>query len=403
MTIYSHSRLSAYENCPLQYKLRYLEKPDIVKYQGIEAFVGTCFHETMEKLYGDLKFAKINTLEELYSYYEAIWDKSYSEDILIVKQDRTCDDYKQMGLKCISSYYNRYYPFDQSRTLGIETKIEIDLDGTGRYRVQGYIDRLSQDDKGVYEIHDYKTSGSIPSQKKLDNDRQLALYHEGLNQNWNDVKEVKLIWHYVVFDKTMTSARCEKELEKLKKDTISLINEIENAEEFLPCESSLCNWCDYVSVCPLKKHSVKVEALAVNEFLQEEGVDLVNTLDQIETEKRILKNKIKEIDLRADNVKAALINYAEKENIVSVVGRDKQVKISTKVKVDIPKKNSDQWYMLEKKLDAFGELKKFTTLDANAVKKAIKQNDFSEEQLYELKEFYIQEEQKQISLSKIKK
>ena len=54
MAVYSHSRLECYENCPLQYKLRYLDRIKAER-DSIEAFLGSRFHEVMEKLYADLK------------------------------------------------------------------------------------------------------------------------------------------------------------------------------------------------------------------------------------------------------------------------------------------------------------------------------------------------------------
>lgn len=403
MTIYSHSRLAAYETCPLQYKFRYIQKPDIVKQQGIEAFVGTRFHETMEKLYGDLKFNQLNKKEDLFAYYDQIWQENYTEDILIVSKERTFRDYQNMGRHCIDSYYDRYYPFNQSRTLGIETKIEINLDDAGKYRVQGYIDRLTQDNEGVYEIHDYKTSGTLPTQKKLDSDRQLALYHEGLRQNFSDVEEVRLIWHYVVFDKSMVSGRSISQLERLKKETITLIDKIEETEEFLPCESALCNWCDYISICPLKKHQCAVSKLPVNKFSNEEGVKLVNILDEFESEKKVLKNHIATIEKEVSLVKEALLQYAEKENIQVVVGRDKQVKISNKIKIEIPKKGTKAWGLLEEKLKKINKLENLKMLDTSALKKAIKDNLFTPEQLSEIEGVYTCCEQKHLSLSKLKK
>ncbi|WRQ72956.1 MAG: PD-(D/E)XK nuclease family protein [Methanosarcinales archaeon Met12] len=61
MTVYSHSRLSTYENCPLQYKHNHIDKirlePEIT---GIEAFMGIRVHEALEKLYRDLNVSKEN-------------------------------------------------------------------------------------------------------------------------------------------------------------------------------------------------------------------------------------------------------------------------------------------------------------------------------------------------------
>ena len=36
----------------------------------------------------------------------------------------------------------------------------IDLDGSGTYKVQGYLDRIMEQDDGCYAIHDYKTGGN---------------------------------------------------------------------------------------------------------------------------------------------------------------------------------------------------------------------------------------------------
>jgi len=52
------------------------------------------------------------------------------------------------------------------------------------YVIRGFIDRLGYCGNGVYEIHDYKTSGFLPSQDKLDADRQLALYQIGIKEQF---------------------------------------------------------------------------------------------------------------------------------------------------------------------------------------------------------------------------
>ena len=61
MKIYSHSMVSTYENCPHQFKLKYIEKPEIEKIDGIEAFLGKRVHETLEKLHKELILSKQNS------------------------------------------------------------------------------------------------------------------------------------------------------------------------------------------------------------------------------------------------------------------------------------------------------------------------------------------------------
>ena len=50
--VYSHSRISTFETCPLKFKLRYLDKIEPLR-GNIEAFMGSRVHDTLEKLYRD--------------------------------------------------------------------------------------------------------------------------------------------------------------------------------------------------------------------------------------------------------------------------------------------------------------------------------------------------------------
>lgn len=74
--IYSHSKLGTYENCPWKYKLSYIDKLEKPEVEGIEAFVGSRVHDVLEKCYRDLKFTKVNSMDELLAYYNEIWDKN---------------------------------------------------------------------------------------------------------------------------------------------------------------------------------------------------------------------------------------------------------------------------------------------------------------------------------------
>ena len=78
LAIYSHSKLSTFENCKYKYKLRYVDgiKPEFKA--TIETFMGSRVHETLEKLYKDLKFMKENSLEDLIKYLNDRWEREWS-------------------------------------------------------------------------------------------------------------------------------------------------------------------------------------------------------------------------------------------------------------------------------------------------------------------------------------
>jgi hypothetical protein len=103
MRIYSHSSLGSFENCPRQYWYQYIGKPPVERVDTIEAFLGTCVHETLEALYrlrlrGRL-LSQDGTLEE----FEAIWAKSWSDTIRIVSEELNAEDYKRAGREVLDS------------------------------------------------------------------------------------------------------------------------------------------------------------------------------------------------------------------------------------------------------------------------------------------------------------
>ena len=399
MTIYSNSRLSCFETCPLQYKLAYIDRIDREK-ESIEAFLGSRFHETMELLYRDLK-CKAHTLKELTDYFDSQWDKEWSDEITIIKKGRTKEDYRNLGRRFVEDYYKRYQPFNQGRVLGLEKEIFIDLKGDGKYKLRGFIDRLVQLEDGTYEIHDYKTSGSLPAQKYLDEDRQLALYQIAIENTWNDVKNTRLVWHYVAFDKEMSSQRTKGQLEELKKGTAILIDLIEATKEFLPTESGLCDWCAYPDLCPRKKHLYKVDSLPVNEYLKDDGVKLTNTFAKLVAEKKDQQKKIDSIDEEIDKLKEAVIKYAKKEGIEVIKGSDNKLKINEKQKVSSPPKGSPERKELEKALRDINKWDEVCDLDPYALEKAISEAKWDKKITDKIKKFLLIEVKTSVTLSKL--
>ena len=112
----------------------------------------------------------------------------------------------------------------------------------------GIIDRLSMANE-IFEVRDYKTGEHLPSQESADIDRQLALYSIAVKQHFPNAEEIKLIWHYLAFNKEIQSKRSNREIANLKEKTINLIKKIESTNEFKPKVSMLCKWCEYSNMC----------------------------------------------------------------------------------------------------------------------------------------------------------
>ena len=266
--IYSHSRLSTFEQCPLKFKFKYIDKiiPEIET--TIEIHLGKTVHDTLEWLYTQVQNNKLPTIDETIVYYAEKWAETYTPKIIIVKKDLTSKNYFDKGIQFLLGYYTQHQPFDDN-TLEVEKKIEIDLDEEGEYKIQGFIDRLVHDLKtGEYEIHDYKTANYLPKQEKFETDRQLALYSIAIKESFGHDKEVCLIWHYLAHNQKICSRRTNQQLNQLKKDTLALIKKIEATTKFPPYISRLCDWCGYKNICSvwggeLTKQEKKKEVLDI--------------------------------------------------------------------------------------------------------------------------------------------
>jgi len=394
MTIYSHSQLSTYEGCPLKYKLSYKDKikRDI---EGIEAFLGSMVHETLKKCYDDAKYTKINPLDDILGYYDSIWDKNWHDSIIITKKDLTKDNYRALGKKMIGSYYSRHCPFDSDITMATEMMVNFSLDDARKYNLVGYIDRLSRTKEGIYRIHDYKTSAHLPTQAEADIDRQLGLYQIGVQKKWTDVANVKLVWHYLAFDKDLISSRSQEQLSKLKQDNMELIDEIEATEDFLPKESALCNWCEYPDLCPRRKHFIFVESLPVNEYLKETGVVLVNKYVE-------LKEKASEIDDEIDKVKEAILEYAKKESVDVIRGSGRKVTVKFDEKLKFPGKNEKDRKKLDILIIGAGKWMEVSQLDTTSLTRSIEKGLWDKELIGQVMKFGRIEETSSISVSKLK-
>ncbi|HQC10885.1 MAG TPA: PD-(D/E)XK nuclease family protein [Smithellaceae bacterium] len=395
MPVFSNSRLGAYEQCPLKYKYQYIDKIKVEEAKTVEAFMGSCVHETLEKLYRDLKLQKRNTQEDLLKFYNDLWAKNWSDDIKIVRKEYTADNYRKTGEKCIADYYNKYAPFKE-RVLGIETEEYVNLDPEGEFKWNVRMDRLDYAGDGKYEIHDYKTAGYLPKQEQADEDRQLALYSLWVKENFRDAENVELVWHYLAFDREVRSERTAEQLENLREETLQAVKKVVSAKEFPANESNLCNWCEYKNICPKWAHLFKVEALPPKEFKEEDGVRLVDAL-------AVLSEQKKELDTQIEAVKDDLIAYARNLGVEVVFGSNKKATVSIRKDIAFPAKNTEEREALIQLLKAEGLWGEVEDLDIFALKKIVQSREWDEDVLNKLVKYQEEKTSATVRLGKLNK
>lgn len=330
--------MCSFENCKYKYKLHYVDgiKPEFKA--TIETFMGSRVHETLEKLYKDLKFQKENSLEDLIKYLNDRWEREWAENIIINKKEYTKENYKKMAEKFIIDYYNHHKPFNDITIIGLETEDKLKLSNGSSYHIR--IDKFGYKDN-VYYVCDYKTNSSMKDQDEADEDRQLAMYALWVNKKFKDAKKVVLKWHMLAFDKDVTSERTPKELEKLEKETIDLIKEIEKCKDFPTNVTGLCNYCEYQTMCPAFKHKAETEQKTLKEFKEDYGVKLVDKLATLKEQYKITENEI-------DETQKQLIEFAVQKELEIVYGSNKKAKVTECFKLKYPEDKTKIIKLLKK-------------------------------------------------------
>ncbi|HDS59950.1 MAG TPA: PD-(D/E)XK nuclease family protein [Thermoplasmatales archaeon] len=365
---YSPSRIATYENCPLKFKFRYVDRRPALR-GTIEAFLGQRVHEALEKVYRDRQFHKEVSLDEVLDFYRQRWDREMDDTICVVKEGYSPDNYRRMGEEYLHQYYRRYHPFDQGTTIALEKLVSLPI-GEG-YTVRGYIDRLTEKD-GVYEVHDYKTSLTLPTQEDLATDRQLPLYALAVKHLYDDAEQLEMVWHYVAFDKELRLSTQPDRLESVRQETLAKIREIEQAiarEEFPPRQSALCPYCEYQELCPLFKHQHRLEQLPPAEARCEDGRTLVNRYVEVDS-------KIKELERIKESLKEQLVTYAEENDLQLVYGTSQIANVRVYRNAWFPGVKDPRRNDLEDLLRGQNLYQRFSQLDVIALSKAYERGQF---------------------------
>ncbi|MEI6040544.1 MAG: PD-(D/E)XK nuclease family protein [Candidatus Berkelbacteria bacterium] len=238
----SYSAFQTFNQCPLKYKFQYIDWVKVP--EKPEFFFGGLVHEVVQMaLRRDPIIPKI---EDLIKFYESKWREDVFPDKL------TSDQYLELGREMIKNFHEGYKP-GLRKVVAAEKRFQIPLEN---HTLSGVIDRVDKLPFGAYEIVDYKTSKSLPSQEEVDEDKQLATYAIAVQTLWPEAKDMRLTLHFLKHNSMLTTARTQEQIEKMKLEIVETADKITKTKTFKPCENKFCDWCDYKHLCPLKKDQV---------------------------------------------------------------------------------------------------------------------------------------------------
>ncbi|MDD5629020.1 MAG: PD-(D/E)XK nuclease family protein [Elusimicrobia bacterium] len=290
---FSPSKLDTYKDCPRRYRFRYVDGLRR-RVETAETLLGSCVHRALEWLYAGIIHGRESSLDETLAVFDQAWTAGWSDAVLNRHKEYGPQHHQAAGRDCIRNYFQAYAPFRQDATLAVEKRVGFPLSCDGEeVRIEGLVDRLSRTGPGAYEVHDYKTTATLPGQAELDQDWQLAIYDISVRESWPDAREVALVWHFVRFGQTMRSRRTDQQRRLLREEIAALVARIKRDHVFAPRRGPLCDWCEYRGICPAWKAPAEASALA-REYAVLDGRrrDLREKLHDLEVQARQLEDEI---------------------------------------------------------------------------------------------------------------
>lgn len=249
----SYSRLRAYQTCPQQFKLLYVDKVPVPTPASLH--FGAAVHEALNFLYNP-RHLKRPELEAVIEAFVRAWQ---TRDAQIAEEEKQA--YFEHGVELLRRHYQSHAEPEEGRTTAAtEQFFNIPLDG--EHTLTGRIDRVDVLPDNRLEIIDYKTTRRMPAQRDAEQDAQLAIYRMAADHLYPG-REVITTLLYLQHDFEMRLTQTPEFLDEKRESIRDVIVRIE-LEDFDTNPGRHCDWCLVRDHCPLFRAPVVPDDLDVD-------------------------------------------------------------------------------------------------------------------------------------------
>lgn len=269
----SYSRLSRFEQCPLSFRLHYIEKAKADP--GVPLRFGKAVHAVLEILVREhMEQERSGPLSE--ERAAELWQQAWAAE------DLSGVDVFQEGLDILRAFVRDQGHLDHHDVLAIEKEFRLSV---GPFTVLGFIDRIDRVDDETIEVIDYKTNRQIFSRDEVEHSLQLSLYHVAVQRMWPWAKNVRLTFHMLRHGLRLRTERTPEQLEAALRYVETMGRMTEEATEFPARLNSNCVWCDHRQQCPAYAAALKGQ----RDFICEDTADLEAVAREREEVARLAK------------------------------------------------------------------------------------------------------------------
>jgi putative RecB family exonuclease len=179
----SYSQISLYLECPLLYKLRYVEGE---KGEALPAALGfgSAIHKTLAGFYTDVMDGEPFVLADFLGAFEEAWSDAVEEREIIYKEGEDFDSLLGLGKEMLKVFARSVIP---QKVIAVEVPFEFRLEHpkTGEdssIPLKGVIDLIEEDEQGTLWVVDHKTAGRAYSEQQISGDLQMLIYAGAVKQ-----------------------------------------------------------------------------------------------------------------------------------------------------------------------------------------------------------------------------
>jgi RecB family exonuclease len=269
----SYSRLSRFEQCPLSYRLHYIEKRQAEP--GLPLRFGKLLHAVLERLLKEvLDDERSGPLaeERALELYRDAWT---AEGLVGV-------DIFEEGLHILRDFIREQGVVEHRNILAVEKEFRLPV---GPFTVLGFIDRVDWVADETIEVIDYKTNHQLFMRDEVDTSLQLSLYHIAARRLWPWVKKVKLTFWMLRHGIRQQTTRTEEQLADALAYVETLGRQTETTTAYPARLNANCSYCDHRQHCPAYAEALQGK----REFLCEDLADLEAVAREREEVARLAK------------------------------------------------------------------------------------------------------------------
>lgn len=241
----SYSRLSRFEQCPLSFRLHYIDKKTAEP--GVPLKFGSLIHSVLEHLVREhMEDERAGPLSEERAL--EIYRKGWADEGL------TGIEVFEEGLDILRAFVHDQGALNHRDVLAVEKEFKLPV---GRFTVLGFIDRVDCRDDETVEVIDYKTNRVLFTRDEVDHSLQMSLYHLAAQQLWPWAKKVRLTFHMLRHGIRMQTERTDEQIDAATAYIETLGKMTEEATKFPARLNTNCVWCDHRQHCPTYADALK--------------------------------------------------------------------------------------------------------------------------------------------------